>query len=57
MDIQRFEELENRIEEKSYIKAYGGKAKLWFLAGVFFQLLNIGICFLGLYLFLGRLFP
>lgn len=57
MDIQRFEELENRIEEKSYIKAYSGKAKLWFLAGVFFQLLNIGICFLGLYLFLGRLFP
>jgi len=57
MDIQRFEELENRIEEKSYTKAYAGKAKLWFLAGVFFQFLNIGICFLGLYLFLSRLFP
>lgn len=57
MDIQRFEELENRIEEKSYTKAYAGKAKLWFLAGAFFQILNIGICFLGLFWFLTSLFP
>lgn len=57
MDIQRFEELENRIEEKSFIKANSGKAKLWLLAGIFFQTLNIGICFLGLYWFLSRLFP
>ncbi len=57
MNIERFEELENRIEEKSYTKAYAGKAKLWYLAGLFFQALNIGICFLGLYWFLGKLFP
>lgn len=57
MDIKRFEELENKIEERSYSKAYNGKAKLWFFAGIFFQVVNIGVCFLGLYWFLGKLFP
>lgn len=57
MDLERFEKLENRIEVKSYTRANSGKATLWYWAGIFFQFLNIGICFLGLYWFLSRIFP
>lgn len=57
MDTKRFDDLANRIEEKSYTKAYASKAKLWYYAGLFFQALNIAICFLGLHVFLGRVFP
>jgi hypothetical protein len=57
MDIERFQSLENRIEEKSFARAHAGKSKLWYCGGLFFQFVNIGICFLGLYWFLSGIFP
>ncbi len=53
MNIKDIEDLENEITKKSYHKANESKNKNWYWTSMIFQVLNIIICFFGLYLFLG----
>lgn len=49
------EKLSNEIEQKSYSKANHSSNNTWFYISVVFQILNIIICFFGIYLFLNKI--
>lgn len=48
------EKLSNEIEQKSYSKANYSSNNTWFYISIVFQILNIVICFFGIYLFLNK---
>lgn len=54
VDFKKLENLENEISKKSFHKANKSKNNTWYFTSLTFQLLNIIICFFGLYLFLSK---
>lgn len=54
MNIQKIKQLEMELESKSFYKTNVSKYVLWKYSSYLFQLLNIVLCFFGLYLFLDK---
>ncbi len=46
--------LENEIEQKSFSTAHKSKNSNWYWTSIIFQVLNVLICFFGLFLFLSK---
>lgn len=54
MNIEKIKQLESELENKSFYKSNINKYILWKYSSYLFQLLNIILCFFGLYLFLDK---